>query len=49
MDTASFDTAVLGLGLPAAVEQALREAGAARGDAVGEMRALMRAQRLASR
>lgn len=47
MDTASFDTAVLGLGLPAAVEQALREAGAARGDAVGEMRALMRAQRLA--
>lgn len=47
MDSADFDTAVLGLGLPAAVEQALREAGAARGDAVAEMAALMRARRLA--
>ena len=44
---ADFDAAVLGLALPPAVEQALREAGAARGDAVAAMAALMRAQALA--
>jgi hypothetical protein len=44
---ADFDAAVLGLALPPAVEQALREAGAARADAVAAMAALMRAQALA--
>ena len=44
---ADFDAAVLGLALPAGVEQALREAGAARGDAVAVAEALMRAQALA--
>jgi hypothetical protein len=44
---ADFDTAVLGQSLPADVEQALREASASRADAVAEMAALMRAQRLA--
>ena len=44
---ADFDAAVLGLALPPAVEQALREAGANRGDPVRAMAALMRAQALA--
>lgn len=44
---ADFDTAVLGLAMPAGVEDALREAGAQRGDATGTMAALMRAQALA--
>ncbi len=44
---ADFDTAVLGLSLPAGVEDALREAGAHRGDATRTMAALMRAQSLA--
>lgn len=42
-----FDDAVLGQGLPAAAEAALREAGAHRGDAPRAMAALMRAQALA--
>ena len=43
-----FDDAVLGRGLPALAEAALREAGALRGqDSVGTMAALMRAQALA--
>ncbi len=44
---ADFDAAVLGLALPAGVEQALHEAGAARDDAVQVAAALMRAQALA--
>lgn len=44
---AGFDTAVLGLGLPAGVEAALREAGARRADPAAAMAALMRAQALA--
>ncbi|MFT3956350.1 MAG: hypothetical protein QM722_18810 [Piscinibacter sp.] len=44
---ADFDTAVLGLALPPAVEAALAEAGALRGDPVASMAALMRAQSLA--
>ncbi len=44
---ADFDTAVLGLAMPAGVEDALREAGADRGDAARTMAALMRAQALA--
>lgn len=44
---ADFDTAVLGLALPPAVEAALSEAGALRGDPVRAMAALMRAQSLA--
>ena len=44
---ADFDTAVLGLAMPAGVEDALREAGAHRGDASRVMAALMRAQALA--
>lgn len=44
---ADFDAAVLGLGLPAAAEAALREAGANRADPSGTMAALMRAQALA--
>lgn len=44
---ADFDAAVLGLALPAGVEQALREAGADRDDAPRTMAALMRAQALA--
>jgi len=48
MDTAiDFDAAVLGLGLPAAVEDALREAGSARSDPPRAMAALMRACSLA--
>jgi hypothetical protein len=47
VDAADFDTAVLGLALPPAVEAALREAGANRGDAPLAMAALMRAQALA--
>lgn len=42
-----FDAAVLGLGLAPAVEQALREAGAARADAPRAMAALQRASTLA--
>lgn len=42
-----FDDAVLGRGLPAAAEAALREAGADRSDAPKAMAALMRAQALA--
>ncbi len=42
-----FDDAVLGFGLPVAAEQALREAGAARGDPTAAMAALMRACSLA--
>ncbi|MBI5259862.1 MAG: hypothetical protein HY855_25405 [Burkholderiales bacterium] len=45
--TADFDDAVLGLALPPAVAEALREASAHRGDAVRVMAALMRAQALA--
>ena len=44
---ADFDAAVLGLALPPAVDAALREAGAFRGDAIRSMAALMRAQALA--
>jgi hypothetical protein len=44
---ADFDTAVLGLALPAAVDAALREAGAHRGEPARAMGALMRAQALA--
>ena len=44
---ADFDAAVLGQGLPTAVEAALAEAGAQRSDAVRAMAALMRAQSLA--
>jgi hypothetical protein len=44
---ADFDAAVLGLALPAGVEQALREAGAAHGDPVQVAAALMRAHALA--
>ena len=44
---ADFDTAVLGLAVPAGVEAALREAGEQRGDATRTMAALMRAQALA--
>ena len=44
---ADFDAAVLGLALPPAVEQALREAGRNPGDPVQTMAALMRAQALA--
>ncbi len=44
---ADFDAAVLGLALPPAVEQALREAGALRGEPAAAMAALMRAQALA--
>lgn len=44
---AGFDSAVLGRGLPPAVEAALAEAGAQRGDPVRAMAALMRAQSLA--
>lgn len=44
---ADFDTAVLGLALLPAVEAALAEAGAQRGDPVHAMAALMRAQSLA--
>jgi hypothetical protein len=44
---ADFDAAVLGLGLPAEVEAALREAGAQRADAPRAMAALMRAKALA--
>jgi hypothetical protein len=44
---ADFDTAVLGLAMPPAVEAALAEAGAQRGDPVRAMAALMRAQSLA--
>ena len=48
MDIASdFDAAVLGQGLPPAVEHALHEAGAARADAPRAMAALMRACALA--
>lgn len=46
-DDLSFDAAVLGQGLPAPVEQALREAGQHRADPVRAMAALMRAQLLA--
>ncbi|HEY9107713.1 MAG TPA: hypothetical protein VIN58_13625 [Roseateles sp.] len=42
-----FDIAVLGHGLPAEAEGALREASLARGDATRAMSALMRASRLA--
>ena len=42
-----FDAAVLGQGLPALAEAALREAGLHRSDAVRAMAALMRAQALA--
>jgi len=42
-----FDDAVLGFGLPGAAEQALRDAGAARGDPAAAMAALMRACALA--
>lgn len=45
--TPDFDAAVLGQGLPAEAEAALREASAARGDAVRTMTALMRASTLA--
>ena len=45
--TTDFDTAVLGLALPAEVERALLEAGDARGEPVQGMAALMRAQALA--
>jgi hypothetical protein len=44
---ADFDAAVLGLALPAAVEAALCEAGAQRGEPALAMAALMRAQALA--
>mgnify|MGYP000875654679 CR=1 FL=1 len=44
---ADFDTAVLGLSLPPAVEQALAEAAAQRADPVRATAALMRAQSLA--
>jgi hypothetical protein len=44
---ADFDAAVLGQALPAAVEDALREAGAQRADPARAMAALMRAQALA--
>jgi len=44
---ADFDAAVLGLALPAEVEQALREAAAARGDVVAALSALARAEALA--
>lgn len=44
---ADFDTAVLGLALPPAVEQALAEAAATRADPVRATAALMRAQQLA--
>lgn len=44
---ASFDTAVLGLGLPPEVEAALHEAGAQRADPPRAMAALMRAKALA--
>ncbi len=44
---ADFDAAVLGLALPAGVDDALRDAGASRGDASRTMAALMRAQALA--
>lgn len=44
---ADFDAAVIGLALPAPVEQALREAGANRGEPVAEMAALMRARLIA--
>ena len=44
---ADFDTAVLGLALPAEVERALKEAGDRRDDPVLAMAALMRAQLLA--
>ena len=48
MDAGSdFDDAVLGHGLPPAAEQALREAGAARGNPTAVMSALMRACTLA--
>jgi hypothetical protein len=47
MDAIDFDAAVLGLALPPAVEAALCEAGAQRGDAPRAMAALMRAQALA--
>lgn len=42
-----FDSAVLGLAMPAGVEDALREAGARRADAPRAMAALMRAQAIA--
>jgi hypothetical protein len=45
--SADFDAAVLGLALRPGVEDALREAGAHRGDAPRAMAALMRAQSLA--
>ena len=44
---ADFDAAVLGLGLPAAVQAALKEAGERRGEPANAMAALMRAQALA--
>lgn len=44
---ADFDAAVLGHGLPAAAEAALREAGVLRADPSAAMAALMRAQQLA--
>lgn len=46
-DDLDFDAAVLGQQLPAAVEAALKEAGAHRSDAVRAMAALMRAQLMA--
>jgi hypothetical protein len=47
-NSAAFDDAVLGRGLPAAVAEALHEAGALRAhDAAGAMAALMRARALA--
>jgi hypothetical protein len=48
MDAAAdFDTAVLGLAMPAGVEEALAEAGQRRADPPAAMAALMRAQALA--
>jgi hypothetical protein len=47
MEPADFDTAVLGLALPPAVEAALAEAGARRAEPARAMAALMRAQSLA--
>ena len=44
---AAFDAAVLGAGLPAEAEAALREAGSLRGQPQQELAALMRAQALA--
>jgi hypothetical protein len=47
-DAADFDDAVLGLGLPAEIEAALREAGTLRGsDPAASMAHLKRAQSLA--